>query len=238
MRFVSALAWLLGACSALPENSDGVATLEVRLPVNFFLELDRALTLKAVARNAAGDSVGAVLAWRTPDTTIAVDSALGTVTAKYPSGKGRVQVAVVGSKPLATGLENLLFTLTAAADSLDLTAPDSLDALNDATGVQITGLTLLGGTPLAPVPGRPVSFRITDPAPADTPTVVLTSRVSQRVADSSSTDLHGVAAAMLVVGAVNQTPPDRVVVEVIAYRASGERIPGSGRQIVIRFRHQ
>jgi hypothetical protein len=191
-----------------------------------------------VARNAAGDSVGAVLAWRTPDTTITVDSATGTITAKYPTGQGRVQVAVVGSKPLATDLTKLTFTLTAAADTLDLTGPDSLDAPIDATGVQITGFTLLGGDPPAPVPGRPISFRIVDPAPADSPTVVLGNRVPNKVADSTSTDPSGVAGPMLVKGAPNKTPPDRVVVEVNAYRASGDKIPGSGRQIVIRFLHQ
>jgi len=191
-----------------------------------------------VARNGTGDSVGAVLAWRTPDTTITVDSATGAITAKYPTGQGRVQVAVVGSKPLATDLAKLVFTLTAPADTLDLAGPDSLDARIDATGVQITGFTLLGGDPLAPVALRPISFRIVDPAPADSPTVVLTNRATKKVADSTSTDANGVAGPMLVVGAANRTPPDRVVVEVNAYHASGDKIPGSGRQIVVRFLHQ
>jgi hypothetical protein len=234
---VAALAAAAG-CSQLPENSDGVATLELRLPVNVYLEQGRPVTLHAVARNRAGDSVGAVLAWRTPDTTLAVDSASGTVTANYSTGQGRVQVAVVGAKPLATSLENLIFKLTAPADTLVLTGADSLDATQDAVGAQIAGLVLQGGDPVTPAAGRPVTFVVVEPTPVDSPAVVLGTATSNRSRDSTLTDATGAAGPMTVVAALHRTPPDRVVVEAIAYRASGDLIPGSRRQFVIRFRHQ
>jgi hypothetical protein len=238
LKLFPAAVLVAAACSSLPENGDGVATLEVRLPVNFFLEQDRPLTLRAVARNREGDSVGAVIAWRTPDSTVVVDSASGTVTARFATGQARIQAALIGGDPFATALDNLVFKLTPPADTLALTGPDSLDATTDRTGAQIGGLELLGGAPPAGVPGRPVSFRIVDPAPADSPTVVLGSASSVRVADSTATDANGRAGSMLVVAALGRTPPDRVVVEANAYRADGALIPGSGRRFVVRFRHQ
>jgi hypothetical protein len=234
----AALSFALAACSNLPDNSEGIATLDVRLPVNFYLEQGRPLTLTAVARNASGDSVAANIVWRTPDTTIAVDSTSGTITGLYPIGRGRVQVAVLGSDAFASGIENLAFTLTAPADTLLLTGPDSVTANIDSVGTQITGLVLQGGTPLVGVLGRPVSFTIVDPAGVDSPTVVLTSSFSLRVRDSTFTDLNGLAGSLTVLAARGKHPPDRVVVQADALHPSGALIPGSGRRFVVRFLHQ
>jgi hypothetical protein len=234
----AALSLALAACSNLSDNSEGIATLEVRLPVNFFLEQGRSLTLTAVARNASGDSVGATIVWRTPDTTLAVDSTSGTITGLYSTGKGRVQVAVVGSDAFVTGLENLAFTLTGPADTLLLTGADSLDAATDSLGTQITGLVLQGGTPLVGTVGRPVSFTIVDPAPVDSPAVVLTSSFSLRVRDSTFTDANGLAGPLTVLAFRGKRAPDRVVIRADALRASGDLIPGSGHLFVVRFLHQ
>jgi hypothetical protein len=234
----AALGVALAACSSLSNNSDGIATLDVRLPVNFYLEQGRPLTLTAVAKNADGDSVAATIAWRTPDTTLAVDSATGSITALYPTGKGRVQVAVVGSDAFASGIDNLSFTLTGPADTLILTGPDSVEAAMDSVGVQITGLVLQGGTPPIPTVGRPVSFSIVDPAPVDSPSVVLTSSFGRTVRDSTFTDANGVAGTLTVIAFRGKRAPDRVVVQADALRASGELIPGSGRLFVVRFLHQ
>jgi hypothetical protein len=234
----AALAFAPAACSNLSDNSEGIATLDVRLPVNFYLEQGRPLTLTAVARNASGDSVAANIVWRTPDTTITVDSTSGTVTGLYSTGKGRVQVAVLGSDAFVSGIENLAFTLTAPADTLLLTGADSLNAATDSLGTQITGLVVQGGTPLVGVTGRPVSFTIVDPAPVDSPTVVLTSSFSLHVRDSTFTDVNGLAGALTVLAFRGKRAPDRVVIRADALHPSGDPIPGSGRRFVIRFLHQ
>ena len=84
------------------------------------------------------------------------------------------------------------------------------------------------------VVGRPVTFRIIDPVPADSPAVAFP---SGRVADSLTTGANGIATGTIR-GVTGRAVPDRAVVEINARRASGELIPGSGLRIVIRFRHQ
>lgn len=203
------------------------------LPANTFLEPGVPVHLVAVARNAAGDSIAADLRWRTPDSTVQLDSTRGIVTAKATSGTARVQVGAFGKDTLVSGLGNLTFTLTAKADSLTLVSADSVNVTKDTDGTQLKA-KLWGGTPAAGVSGRPVVFRIIDPAPADTPTVAFN---FTRSADSLATDATGGVTAVLR-PALNKTPPDRVVVRLTARRANGDAIPGSGRLIVVRFLHQ
>ena len=231
-----ALLALAAGCSGLTNNDDGIATLEVSLPTNLYLEKSLSITLHAVARNSAGDSVDADVVWRTPDTTVTLDSAHGTITALQDAGTARVQVAVFGQDTLATKIDALLFTLTPKADTLLLTGADSLTATVDTLGTAPLGVRLMGGTPLTAVRGRPITFRIIDPAPADSPRVVFS---SNRIVDSAVTTTTGSpAVSPSVRGVRGRTAPDRAVVEINAYRANGALIPGSRRRVVIRFLHQ
>lgn len=223
---------LTGCLSGISDNADGVNSIEIRLPTNFYLEANRPLTLSAVARNGAGDSVAAAFRWTSPDSTIAVDSSLGIVTALVATGKARVQLALLGKDSLFSSLDNLSFTLTAPADTTALTIADSLDAVFDTSSTTIAAI-IQGGSPRTPVAGRPITFTIIDPV-VDTPVVAFP---NTRAADSVLTGPTGVS-TIVVRGRTGKTIPDRVVVEVSAYRASGQKIPGSGRRVVIRFRHQ
>ncbi len=208
--------------------------MEITLPANSFLELGRSVSIRAVARNGAGDSVNATITWRTSDTAaIAVDTLKGIVTAKLATGMADLQIGVLGKDTLISTRSAIRFTLTGSADTLRLPESDSLEAPVDANGAQIR-IALEGGTPPAGVVGRPVGFRIIEPAPADSPAVTF---ASGRIADSLTTGPNGIATAT-VVGVGGRTVPDRAVVEINAYRASGQRIPGSGRRVVIRFRHR
>ena len=190
------------------------------------------MTLKAVARNATGDSVAADFQFLSPDTTITVGTTSGLVTAVAATGTGRVQVAIFGQDTVATRLDTLKFILTARADTLALVGADSVDVLVDSVGVNLTA-RIDGGSPRAAVPGRPITFRLIQPAASDS-TVVLP---SGRGADSVLTGTTGTA-ALRVRGRSGRTIPDRAVVEINAYRADGQLIPGSSRQVVLRFRHQ
>ena len=221
------------ACSGLTNNSDGIERIEIIGPANFFLELGTPTQLKAVALDQTGDSIAADFRWRTPDTTVTLDSLKGIITARLNAGTARVQVGVFGKDTIATSIAGLTFTLTARADTLILSSADSVDVPKDETGTAIL-IKLAGGATLTGIAGRPVSFRVIDPAPADTPSVAFS---SGRVRDSLATDGTG-ATSSTVHGVKGRPVPDRAVVEINAYRASGLPIPGSGRRVVIRFRHQ
>ncbi len=221
-------------CSGAFENADQISFLEITLPVNSFLELGRSVTIRAVARNGAGDSVPATLSWRTVDTAaIAVDTIKGIVTAKLATGTADLQIGVLGKDTLISTQSAIKFTLTAPADTLRLVGSDSLDVSIDANGAQV-GMALEGGATRVGVVGRPVGFRIVEPAAVDSPAVTFS---SGRTVDSLTTGPNGLVTAT-VRGVAGRPVPDRAVVEINAYRASGQLIPGSGRRVVIRFRHQ
>lgn len=203
-------------------------------PANYFLEIGTPTQLRAVALNQNGDSVAATIRWRTPDTTVTLDSVTGIVTARLAAGTARVQAAVFGTDTIASSLGGLTFNLTAHADTLVLVSADSIDVARDTVGTPLRVRLAAGAAATTGVGGRPVSFRVIDPAPADSPAVAFS---SSRVADSIPTDGTGAAAAT-VRGVKGRAVPDRAVVEIDAYRASGAAIPGSRRRIVIRFRHQ
>lgn len=231
-----AVALLAAACSTISENEDGIATLEIRVPRNLFLEQGVPLTLNAVARNSAGDSVAAEIVWRTPDTTVTIDSVAGTLTAVTASGTARIQAAVRGRSVLASDYSKFTFTITRKADSLVLAGPDSLEVTRDtlpSAAIEARLIRLPGDTGVS---GRPMVFRIVDPAIGPDTTVVLG---RGQPIDSSQTSSTGGPALPITVRAVRgRTPPDRVVVEITAHRATGTPIPGSGRLVVVRFLHQ
>lgn len=113
MRCVTAALVLFATgCSSLPADGDGVVALELRSPLALTLKQGESLTLHARALDRAGDSVDAPIRWRTADTTITLDSILGSVTARVGAGAGRVQAAVgtlrsdlitITLQPAATG---------------------------------------------------------------------------------------------------------------------------------------
>jgi len=96
MKRAFAAILMLGACSNLPSEGDGVVALELRSPLAVTLREGESITLQARALDRAGQPIDAAIRWRTADSTISVDSLLGLVTAILPSGTGRVQ-AVAGT---------------------------------------------------------------------------------------------------------------------------------------------
>lgn len=91
---------LLG-CSSLTEVDGGLVAIEVTYPS--VIEVGQTLQLSARPLNADGDSIAAPIVWRTPDTTVTVDSATGLVTG-ITAGPARVQAA---SGTLASSLVTL-----------------------------------------------------------------------------------------------------------------------------------
>ena len=83
----------LVACASLPDTGDGIVALEIRLADTAKnLVIGDSLTLHARALNQAGDSVEALVRWRTPDTLlVSLDSVSGVVVALASSGAARIQ---------------------------------------------------------------------------------------------------------------------------------------------------
>ena len=234
-RWPLALLLATGCLGGLDNNADGISSIEIRLPANFYLENGRPLTIRAVARNKSGDSVEAKFLWRTADSaqTIMLDSATGTITPLKDVGKAKIQVALLGKDSLISVLDSLTFTLTARADSTYLTSPDSIEARTDTSVATVTA-KIEGGSPPTPVVGRPVTFAVVDPIPVDTALVAFP---TGKARDSVNTGTTGTG-SLILRPRHRSVIPDRVVVEMNAYRADGTKIPGSGRRIVIRYRHE
>lgn len=187
-----------------------------------------------MARDASGDSVAADIRWLTPDTTIILGSTTGIVTPVGDTGTARIQVAVFGKDTLLSSLAGLTLTITRQVDSLVLAGPDSLTITRDTIDLASVQIQLLGGDPAVGVRTRPVSLRIVEPVPVDSPAVIFS---SGRTRDSLMTAANGIVTGT-VRAAKGRPVPDRAVVEAYAFRADGTAIPGSGRRVVIRFLHQ
>ncbi len=193
------------------------------------------MQLSAVALDRNGNVVeSAPLRWRTPDTTVSLDEETGLVESESDAtGTARIQVGVFGSDTIATALTSLTITLTGRADTVLLVGDDSLTVTSD-NGTASFQIRADGGSPAVPIAQRPITARIIEPAPVDSPTVVFQ---SGRVSDSLMTANNGIA-SFTIRNLPNRPVPDRAVVQIRARRANGNEIPGSGRTLVIRFLHQ
>jgi hypothetical protein len=168
---------------------------------------------------------------------VALDSATGVITPADSAGLARIQAAVIGKDLLVSSFANLSFTLTRRADSLRLAGPDSLTVTSDTQASGPLEVRLVRLPDGVPVSGRPIGFRIVEPVADGDTTVVLGSRgVVYDSVLSSATGGPGVA--VRVRARTGRRPPDRVVVEAAAFRASGQAIDGSPTRFVIRFLHQ
>jgi len=225
------------ACSSFSENKAGIAALEVRLPANLYLEVGDTLRLQAEAVDADGAPVEASIVWRTtaPDTVASLDSLTGALVGLRFPDTVRVQVALAGQSEFSSDLSKLRFSITDRADTLELLSPDSLEVPTDADTTSTIEVQLTQLVDTVPVAGRPVRFTIIEPAQSGDSTVVF---LTGRWSDSLVTLPTGRVSTVRLLAVQNRTPPDRVVVQVTAYRPSGAPIPGSGRLIVVRFLHQ
>lgn len=227
----------VAACSSLSENQAGISALEVRLPANFYLEVGDTLRLRADAVDSDGAPVEASIVWRTtaPDTVATLDSLTGALVGLRFPDTARVQVALAGQSELSSDLSKLRFFITDRADTLELLSPDSVEVSRDADTTSAIDVQLTQLVDTVPVAGRPVRFKVVEPAQSGDSTVVF---LTGRWIDSLTTSTTGRVSTVRLRAVRNRTPPDRVVIEVTAFRPDGTPIPGSGRHIVVRFLHQ
>ncbi len=219
---------VLAACSQLPSGEDGVVALELRLPSPAVVEQNDTLGLRARALNANGDSVGAVVYWRTlDDTLLTVVDSIGLVTTSRTLGTARVQ-ARVGS--LRSDIVTL--TLRQRSDTLLLTVPDTVvipatDSASAALGARVESRDPVGG-----VGGTSILYEVVDSVAA---------RGTVRFANGllvfrATTGSNGAPVTAVTLRKVaTQVPPAVVEVRLTALRPSGTPVPGSGQIFTLLF---
>jgi hypothetical protein len=219
---MAALVTLAAGCSSLGDPGVPIA-IEVSTPTLAAVDIDDTITLRARLVDQAGDSIGGEIRWRTPDTTVGVDSMTGAFWG-ISTGTGRVQ-AVAGT--LVSPLLN--FTVRVAADTIIVAAaaeslfvPDSLtaSAVLGAKIAQANGTGLLG---------RTIIYTLVAPTAA---AILLTGDVR---GDTLSTGSDGLASPSIRVRDTLTASPDSAFVEVQGRRPSGKPIPGSGQLIRVFF---
>jgi hypothetical protein len=222
LTVLAALMVVAAGCSSLGEPGVPIA-IEVTTPTLAAVDIDDTITLRARLVDQAGDSIGGEIRWRTPDTTIGVDSTTGAIWGIF-TGTGRVQ-AVSGSvvSPLIS------FSVRAVADTIIVdAAAESLFVLVTDTASTPLGAKIAqaNGTGLQ---GRTIIFTLVTPTESG---VRLTGDV---LGDTLTTGSNGLSSPVIRVRDVGTSPGDSAFVEVQGRRPSGKVIPGSGQVIRVYF---
>ena len=232
-RTLLSLSAFLIACSNVTETN-GVISLEVLAPLNPAVEVGDTLHLTARALDRDGNEVTtAPIVWRTPDTTLAVDSLAGVVTGLVGPATGRVQ-AQTGT--LASNFVTV--TIQARPDTLVLEGPDTLRiTTGTVTSPPLTTrLDTYSSGATAALAGGTIIYEIiepTFPTLADR-TVELPGGI---VLDTVTTGSAGMPSPEVTLSRVTgMTQPDSAIVEVRAFQARGSvPVPGSGQRFIVRI---
>ncbi len=225
-RWCAALA-LVGGCSNLSGPKGQPVSLEVSLPVPAVVEQNDTLQLRARALDINGDSVAAIIVWRSADTTLTMVDSTGLVTTPLTTGTGRVQ-AVTGS--LRSTLAQL--TIRPRSDTLALTSPLTDTVLANDSASAALGSSVLSFNPAGGVFDNRVLYEVVDTVAALGTVRFAGGGLSQRVPTLSSGAVPATVTLRKVSGA---TPPASVQVRVSASRPSGTPVPGSGQLYTILF---
>jgi len=231
-RLYLSLTAVLLACSNLTE-SNGVISLEVLAPVAPSVEVGDTLHLTARALDRDGNEVAsAAVIWRTPDTTLAVDSLTGIVTGLAGPASGRVQ-AQVGN--LASNFVSI--TITPRPDTLIVVLDTLRIPTGDVTSPALeTQLLTFANADTAAVSGGAIIYEIVEPTFATLAdrTVELPGGVLLDTVTTGSNGMPSPAVTMGRVAGVGQ--PDSAIVEVRAFRTRGTvPVPGSGQHFIVRI---
>ena len=212
----------LAGCSSLGEGNGAVA-IEVLVPVPPAVEIGDTITLRARLLNADGDSIAGTIRWRTPDTTVGVDSVSGRFWG-VSGTSGKVQ-AVSGSLvgPLTT------YSVRPFADTVDIpAAAESLFvALADTASALLAPKVL--GPAAQPVADARLIFTIIFPADSS---ALLSGNVK---ADTVLSGGDGTPATPLRVRPSGATRPDSAIVKVEARRPSGAAVDTTTHRIRVFF---
>ena len=221
-RVLAAAAVILVACSSLGEGN-GAVSIEIFVPSPASVEVGDTITMRARLLDINGDSIAGTIRWRTPDTTLTIDSINGRLSGLIAT-TGRIQ-AVSGSlavpnPPLLFNIRPHADTLIVATDSLGIVAGDSQSA------VLTPKVAVAAGTGV-----QDATLILTMLFPADSSALLNGSLKADTVLTGSS----GEPVSTFRVKQHGAVRPDSAVVQVEARRPSGAVVPGSGQKIRVRF---
>jgi len=216
-------------CSSLGEPGEPIA-IEFLEPKPPWVEVGDTIVLRARILDQAGDTVDSSdLRWRTPDTTVAVDSLTGAFTGLVPAAvNARVQPtagSLVGKLLGFTVLEHAdTLMVPAAADTVLVAAADSISSLFGAaiTKFDATGLV-----------NRTMIVRLV--TPLDSSVVLISPVLPDSVRAVADTVLTQAAGTTLLRVKVRGARPDSAVVEFEGRHISDTPIAGSGQRVKIIF---
>ena len=229
------LVCLATACSDVTSGSDGVVSLEVRPPVPPVVEVGDTIQLSARGLDQNGDSIAAVITWRTADpANVFIEAATGRVTGLTPGTIGRVQAV---ETTLASDLVPL--SVVAGADTVEVPdAPIVVEAVAQtsaplAARVAARSETEVGG--FAGVAGRELLYAIVEPAFAD-PAARTVELTGSALAATVLSGPDGFPVTPVTLSRIaGQPTPATVLVEVRVVKRSGALVPGSGRRFTVNF---
>lgn len=210
------------ACSSLGEPGEPVA-IEFLIPAPALVEVNDTIQLRARVLDLNGDSIAAEIRWRTPDSTVGVDSLTDLFWGLLP-GSGRVQptsgslVGTVATFSVRARADTVI--ISTAAESLFVATADSVSASFTPKVAQINGTGLAD---------RKMIFTLLEPTDSS---VALTGDV---FADTVTTKADGTPSVTIRLRKRTPTAPDSALVEVGARRFSGDTVAGSGQRIRIFF---
>ena len=92
---LAALVFVAAGCSSLGDPGVPIA-IEVTTPTFAAVDIDDTIMLRARLVDQAGDSIGGEIRWRTPDTTIGVDSLTGAILRRPASRSSASSESMVG----------------------------------------------------------------------------------------------------------------------------------------------
>ncbi|HEY6853024.1 MAG TPA: hypothetical protein VI139_02155 [Gemmatimonadales bacterium] len=205
-------------CTNLGTDLNQVVAVEVSLPYGGNVELADTIFPSSRALDGRGDSVAAIIYWKSLDTAhvTVLDSTTGATLGKAV-GAGQIQARVgnLRSNPVAitvVAAPDTLYATVATRDSLSISAKG--DSLSDTLRVAVADTN--GGT-LTGISGRKVGFQITYPTDPAAFTLL--------PGDTVLTGAGGIAT--LFVKLKNRTLPDSVVLTAAAQHIRGAAIAGS-----------
>ncbi len=99
--FLATAGLFLAGCGGLTETGEGVTFLDVIRPASTTLEIGATVQLRAIARDARGEPVDAIIRWVSGDDFVAVEEVTGVVTGLAEGTGGRIQASTgTGSETL------------------------------------------------------------------------------------------------------------------------------------------
>ena len=221
---LAGVALIAAACSSLGEGN-GAVSIEIFVPSPASVEVGDTITMRARLLDINGDSIAGTIRWRTPDTTLTIDSVSGRLTGLVTT-TGRIQ-AVSGS--LVVPNPPLLFTIRPHADTLII--PAAGDTLQIVAGDSQSAVLTPKVATAAAAGVQDATVILTMLFPADSSALLNGSLKADTVLTGGS----GEPATSFRVKQRGGVRPDSAVVRVDARRPSGAVVPGSGQTILVIF---